>query len=826
MPAALLRLTFQGEHMLTIARPRQMGLDMAFTDAGTQAPVPWAMPDAALLASIARAPWKVVDIETTGLNPASKERAFTGRDLRRGVSPELRLRVLSALIPTGYATIKTVAFDFDSLTPVEQSRVAQAAFSKAVIGHNVGFDAYWIARVTPARPQLLLDTMLLARLLHPRQPLELARRCTDEQEDEQLRREAEAAFMQGRSGWSLADLSAGVLRRVMAKTHQGPEHWCQPFLSQESYDYATGDARQTFLLLLALLGLEEHAVAADPALLLRRYEELKCGNAPLRLSEHQVSDLLAMRLNGMPWCQQTAQAYVEKQRQKVALHAQQLVRLEPKLAPFEAELARMDKGVSAELKAAVGAAFASRGLELGLTDKSRQVKIGEKDLRLAKAGASAQAKELFDAWVVLNRAKKAGGMAQEVSGFAARSHDGRLHPNTGHGPVTGRLSSSEPNCQQFPRDQGFRDCVVAKDGHLIVAADYSALDMRVGAALAIRAQRQILEVWRGQRQAQAEVAKLIAQVWGGALSLERAQQAEARTGKTFADWKLKRDTPAGERRDYWDKWRQFARAHLLAGFARCLAQVRARALERGTDTWGSLRDAFNIPGMDIHTWTALGMQGRAPQQMFGGLSGTEVARELKKCKAELGDKRQAGKVGNLSLLYAMKERGLAEAAAKNYDIHWSLEEALAVIVGWLGTYVEIDLWHKWTELNELGTVSVPDMERGGRYVRKGVFASYTLAERLVYAFGLNAALSYEDQSSGADILGLCMRTLCERHPEIAACMVNQVHDEIVFEVPEAHAQEYTARIQATMNECAEVFLMPYGVRSECSPAVGKVWLKD
>lgn len=29
-----------------------------------------------------------------------------------------------------------------------------------------------------------------------------------------------------------------------------------------------------------------------------------------------------------------------------------------------------------------------------------------------------------------------------------------------------------------------------------------------------------------------------------------------------------------------------------------------------------------------------------------------------------------------------------------------------------------------------------------------------------------------------------------------------------------------------MNECAEAFLMPFGVRGECSPAIGKVWVKD
>lgn len=810
----------------------QLGFDLVYTDPNTHEVVPWAMPEDALLRRIEAAPWKVVDIETTGLNPSSKEQTFSGRDLRRGVVPSLRLRVLSVLIPSVYALkepFEVVAFDFDQLTDDERARVCAASFSEAVIGHNVGFDAYWIRLHTTRSPRLLLDTMLLSRILRAQHPVVMARMCADENEDEALRKEAEAMFMQGRSGWSLADLSVGVLRKVLPKTHQGPKNWCEPFLTQASYDYATGDARTTFELLLALLELSLDEVAAAPSLLVERYLELRQHNRPLRLVEPQVGDIVEMRLNGMPWDLDKADDYVRKQWAKVRECARRMVEIEPSLQKFEAEMGDADKGISAELKSAIGEAFARRGIELELTEKSGAFKVGEKDLRRVKAQISETAKELFDTWVSLNRAKKAGGMAKEVSGFARRSKDKRLHPNTGHGPVTGRLSSSEPNCQQFPRDQGFRDCVTAKPGHVIVASDYSALDMRVGAALAIRAQMQILEAYMGDREVPPEVLRIIQRVYEGRISVEATRAEEAKAAKAFADWKSKREDVADSgdaRKKYWDEYRRRARVQLLTGFQRCLAEVKQRADAENSATWGSLRDAFSIAGMDIHTWTALGMIGKDPKALFAGLDGPAVAKELKNWKKELGDKRQTGKVGNLSLLYAMKTLGLVDAAAKNYNIHWSFEEADKVRNDWLAAYVEIDLWHKWTELNALESVYVPDVDRGGRYGKKDVFASYTLSGRLVYAFGLNAALSYEDQSTGADILGLVMQTLRERHPHIFACAINQVHDEQVFEVPEDKAEEYTGIIQDVMTECAEVFLMPYGVRGECSPAVGPVWLKD
>lgn len=1057
---------------------QQLGFDMMFHDAVTQEVVPWAVYSPDLVTAISNAPWKIDDIETTGLNIASKELSVSGREYRRGVDPTLRLRILSITFPHPVGNMMTVSFDFDKLSTQQQETLSNAALNNVVLGHNVGFDVYWLRLYgkRKVKPTMILDSMLIARILRPDLPLVLAKMCNNPELPLEISKAAEDVFMQGRSGFSLADCQLALFHVLMSKKYQKPSNWAEPFLTQEHYDYASGDTRELLRMMNVLLGLPKDTEQSWLDAYMKKREEVPA----LKIVEPQVMDVIQMREKGMPWKIHKALAYVEKQKEKVRDLVNKLCEMQPSLKPYQHELASIDAGINAALKQAAGEVFSSLGLELEVTEKKGEFKIGEKDLRRVRAELNPQAKPFFDTWVAIMRAKKAAGMAREVSGFAKRSGDERLHPNTGHGPITGRLSSSEPNCfldgteiltetgwkhfseltpqskvaevdsagniffvvpnaiinqkftgmakrlqdinssfsvlltphhgllwydkhkdssirleaaytpdsdaillqdvnglskteqqptelpehiieqissrailgtpvndavvnqyfeehntlvpahnhlqpsmvriireqafalldrkegicvqnvkqasrlqewlvlagiatyveckgsnwhiheaqfmpaanlvhqseyasgtawcvsvpsgrilvrtnghvwvsgncQQFPRDQGFRDCVEAAEGFRIVASDYSALDMRVGAALALRAQRQIFEVYMGARAAPDDLVYCIEAVYEGKLTLEMAREAEKTAFARFeAHMKRRDEVDASGTKTFWEQYRKLSRNLLLARFSRCYAEVRMHANEEGTAEWGSLRDAFSIDGMDIHTWTALSMRGQDPKALFSSLPPDEVGPALKKHKKELGDARQTGKVGNLSLLYAMKTKGLMDAAAKNYNIHWTYEEADKVRKDWLAAYVEIDLWHIWTDLNAIDKVYIPDKDTK-KYAHKQVFLSETLGGRKIYAFSNNAALSYEDQSTGADILGRVMETFRLEHDDIYQCIVNQVHDEIVFEVPEEVVEEMTDRIGRVMRDCSEFYLMQYGVKGECSPAVGQVWLKD
>jgi len=808
----------------------QLAFDLTYTDPTTNEVVPWAKPSKSLLADIFNAPWKVCDLETTGLNPASEPQKFSSKELQRGVDPTVRIRVVAVLYPSKVAgeLPHRVAFDLDQVPKHEQRSIFRAVLSKYYFNHNVGFDAYWLYASLPKDERdfnvKILDSMLIARAMLPQQPLLMARLCSDETADQAAVEYAQSMFREERGGWSLADLVFTLFGRVLPKDLQGPKNWCEPFLTQAQYKYATDDVTETHRVLCKLLGCEPTDNLAEA------YEAAKATNPTLVKFEPQVLDVVRMRLHGMPWNEENAQRFVEKANAKIADFAKQLTELEPSLAPFERELADPTSGISSKLKKVVGEAFTAKGLQLDTTSATREYKVGEKDLRKAGAQASELARPLFTAWVGLAKAKKTRTMALEVSGFAKRSGDGLIHPNTMHGPATGRLSSSEPNCQQFPRDQDFRDCVKAPPGFKVVASDFSALDVRVGAALAIRAQRQIVDAALGLRKVDEEVRQVIMNVLNSPRPLEKYSEHLLARQREVKEWRDKiddaRSLTGKAKSQFWDEYRRRNRRLLLARFAFCLKYVRVRAVDAGEDEWGLLRSAFRIKNMDIHTWTALSMTGQDPTALTKGLDDQAVAQVLKAKKKELGDARQTGKVGNLSLLYAMQALGLKDTAAKAYDIHWTLEQAEAVRSEWFASYVEIDLWHAWTELNPYEEVVVPDPERGNQLRRKTVYEARTLGDRVLYAFGLNAALSYEDQSTGADILGRAMHTWSSQHPDTFQYAVNQIHDEMVFVVPADQVEYHSKIISDVMVEAANHFLAPFGVPGECSPAIGDVWLKD
>jgi hypothetical protein len=807
-------------HENQVIQAAQLGFDLDWHDPSTNALVPWIDYDTTIIDEIRNAPWKVPDLETTGLTPGSAPLTLDRKEVSHGARAQLRTRVISVLIPDGKGGRKVYAADVDKFTPAQLADMSDACMTGVVFGWNVGFDAYWLGwNGAKARPALLLDGMLIGRVMRPEQVVILANMASDESVGYELSEAAASVFMQRKSGWSLAHSTLANFHEIMDKGAQGPRNWTKAWLSQSDYDYATGDVKSTWRLLADYLGDVD---------LLAGYMQ-KCREVPaLKLIEPQVSDVVKMRQKGMPWDSESEKAFQILMHNQVQEATAKLLELEPELLPFKLEFLSMSAGVTAAMRDAVAKAFGNLGVAVTLTEKSGTPQVGEKDLRRAKAQTLENATPLFNAWVSLSKAKKMAKMAGEMTKFSLRSGDGRIHALTGHGPVTGRLSSSEPNLQQAPRKQEFRNGVRARPKHKIAALDYSALDMRVGAALAIRAQRQIQEAYRGARTVDPDVQAVIDWVYGAEafpgqkLAWARKREAE----KIEAMAKVTEAMPDDPDKKFWERWRRAKRDALLARFGRSLAECVFHAREAGETEWGALREAFKVPDMDIHTWTGLKMMGEDPVAMFAGKSDADVAAELKVQKARIGDKRQNGKVGNLSLLYAMMVKGLLDTAAKIYNIHWTFEEGSSIRSGWFAAYPEVDLWHAWTELTPAGTVTIPDPDRGNRMAKKSVFPSWTLGGRCIYAFGLNAALSYEDQSTGADILGTVMHLMETEYPEMFDTIVNQVHDEIVFEIPEDKVDEYIPEAHKIMVECAERFLRPYGIRAECSFVVGDVWIKD
>jgi len=75
---------------------------------------------------------------------------------------------------------------------------------------------------------------------------------------------------------------------------------------------------------------------------------------------------------------------------------------------------------------------------------------------------------------------------------------------------TGRMSCVRPNLQQVPREGGFRACITADPGHLLISADFSGVELRVAAALSQDSNLKAI-VADPERDIHREIAQL---VWG------------------------------------------------------------------------------------------------------------------------------------------------------------------------------------------------------------------------------------------------------------------------------------------------------------------------
>lgn len=123
-----------------------------------------------------------------------------------------------------------------------------------------------------------------------------------------------------------------------------------------------------------------------------------------------------------------------------------------------------------------------------LFNKKRQGGLGLKPHKLTKGGAPSvdeetlrflekehPAIELLIQWSETQKLK-----STYVDGLLPRLYQSKLHPSFHlHRTATGRLSSSDPNLQNIPRDSNVRSLFVAPEGHTLIVADYDQIELRV-----------------------------------------------------------------------------------------------------------------------------------------------------------------------------------------------------------------------------------------------------------------------------------------------------------------------------------------------------------
>ncbi len=197
-------------------------------------------------------------------------------------------------------------------------------------------------------------------------------------------------------------------------------------------------------------------------------------------------------------------------------------------------------------------------------------------------------------------------------------------------------------------------------------------------------------------------------------------------------------------------------SRLLAGD---YSQIDLRALAHLSQD-PNLLSAFHR-GEDIHTATAV--------QVFG-VESPQVTPDM----------RRVAKTVNFGVIYGMSDYGLEQAT------ELSREEAAQFITSYFDRYPEVKhyLESTKTQARELGYVqtilgrrrSIPEINSSNRQVREG-------AERM--------AINMPVQGTSADIIKIAMINLDREmdRRQLKSKMMLQVHDELIFEVPETELAE-------------------------------------
>ncbi len=182
-----------------------------------------------------------------------------------------------------------------------------------------------------------------------------------------------------------------------------------------------------------------------------------------------------------------------------------------------------------------------------------------------------------------------------------------------------------------------------------------------------------------------------------------------------------------------------------------------------------MTEAFNH-NEDIHARTA--------REVFGA-----------KTKEEEADKRRLAKIVNFAIAYAINPFGLAQRTGL------SRNEAKQVIEDYYNTYKGVRRYMEETpeQVRQTGVVKtlfgrirpIPDINNRNHNLR-------ARAEREA----LNAPL----QGSAADLVKLAMIRVADRikREKLGARMLLQVHDELLFEVPESEVEQARALIRTEM----------------------------
>lgn len=243
--------------------------------------------------------------------------------------------------------------------------------------------------------------------------------------------------------------------------------------------------------------------------------------------------------------------------------------------------------------------------------------------------------------------------------------DGRLRCSyKTHGTVTGRLSCSEPNLQQIPKTSDkpwngrVKECFIAKEGYVLINADFSQLELRLATAYA--GEQQLAKVFEEGRDIFSEMAKQLEMVRQDTKTLVYSMQYGAGIKRIMGAFGVSRQRAADILNNYIATYPRFkAFADICENRARTTGRVRI---------WSGRYRHFQYPSSEGY---------KAMNSVIQGGAADIVERVMVRCFKELdGEDCQMLLQVHDSITFEVREELAEEYTAKIKEV---MEDVTAAV---------------------------------------------------------------------------------------------------------------------------------------------------
>lgn len=698
------------------------------------------------------------------------------RDYACGVNAVSRLRALAVSLPSG----ESAYIDLDQLAAAERVDIVRAVLGGVVVcAESASLLGYAVQIVPDLAPSLVLDLSILVRVLAPALPYRLNAMAAQDHE-------AAAGVLSARSYHPCSLQAVAMAMEIYEDLHAWPSGrgWTlgtlsspeqpQQVLGTTSHTEALG-ARLT----TTLRAFEALAGSEEPGQALANLAAMDAAGEFFGVFEAVPMVLARMHAKGLQISAEAVDQLEGEALASVEGLAAELLAAVPAMEPLREDLEAVALRSSDAVRQALGGYAASMGRPLPC-DVRGVPRIGSDALVLHGADGMPG----LVAWSELEAAKRAARAASDlriharpVAGDANGAR--RIHPLASVQALSGRLSCTAPNAQGF--DESSKSAIEARAGHVLIEADFGAIEIRIAAAQASQVMKEAARVLAGDSPAPEWV--------------RRALELGAGTAEVPRPWDR---APARDMLAYW--YRQALRAGMP--LVRLLAA-----------------------GQCPHDYTGLGLAADAGMVDLGGIDRLEYLQTTARAevRASICGKRKVAKVVNIGLLYRMGSRGLHEKGLLD-GVAWTLQEATAARAAWFLQFPEIAFASEFVLAvhrdAESSTMSLPVRYGAGREIRDVcLYRSRTLGGREIVAHD-DRLINLRAQGTGATI---ALKALVDLPSYLLDTLVMAVHDSVLIEVPEARAAWYASELARSMTASAAVYLEPWGVPAVVETKIGKTW---